>query len=61
MGKIKDLMELNYWLGNRSAKTYSAVMENRRYLPRDKKQPARPPAIPKLPAPPDQTVGGQGN
>jgi hypothetical protein len=36
MSKIKDMMELNFWLGNRSQKAYNAVMQNRRFLPKDR-------------------------
>jgi hypothetical protein len=37
MSKIRDLMELNYWLGNRSRKNYDTVMQSKRYHPQDKK------------------------
>ena len=36
MGKIKDLMELNNWLGNKPKRIYFAVMQNKRFLPKDR-------------------------
>jgi len=35
MSKIRDLTEFNFWLGNQSKRSYFAIMQNKRYLPKD--------------------------
>ena len=37
MSKIKDLMELNIWMGSRSRHNYEAIMEEKRTVPKDRR------------------------
>ncbi len=36
MSKIRDLIELRYFLGGGSRKVYASIMQGKRYLPKDR-------------------------